>query len=60
MSNYLPKPLGVRLLYISVDYGPGAWKRITPDMEVVESSGTHEFPHFAVVAEHLKARLQLS
>ena len=60
MSNYLPKPLAVRVMYISVDYGIGAWRRISPDIEVVEASGTHEFPHFAVVADHLKARLRPS
>ena len=28
MSNYNPKPLDVRVIYISVDFGPGKWARV--------------------------------
>ena len=58
MSNYIPKPLAVRVIYVKVDFGIGAWRRITPDIEIVKSPGTHEFPDMASVAGHLKARLQ--
>ena len=58
MSKYVPKPLDVRVTYIGVDFGVGAWGRISPNPEVVKSSGTHDFPHFAIVADHFRARLQ--
>jgi thioesterase domain-containing protein len=57
MSRYVPKPLAVRVIYIKVDYGFGAWRRISPNFEVVKSPGTHEEPEFDSVAEHLKVRL---
>ena len=59
MSHYVPKPLAVPLTYVKVDFGIGAWRRITPDIEVVTSPGTHEFPDIASFAEHLKARLKV-
>ena len=57
MSNYVPQPLAVRVVYVKVDFGKGAWRQISPDLEEVTSPGTHEFIDFANVAEHLKARL---
>jgi acyl-CoA synthetase (AMP-forming)/AMP-acid ligase II len=57
MSNYLPTPLAVRIVYVKVDFGIGAWRRLSPDVEVVTSPGTHEFIDFADVAEHLRMRL---
>ena len=59
MSNYRPNPLDVSITYIKVDFGKGAWRRISPNIEVVTSPGTHEFPDLASVADHLKVRLQL-
>jgi oxalate---CoA ligase len=59
MSNYRPNPLDVPITYIKVDFGKGAWRRISPNIEVVTSPGTHEFPDLASVADHLKVRLQL-
>ena len=52
MSRYAPKPLLVRVIYISVDYGPGCWKTISPDLEVIKSQGTHyylDIPHISDV-----------
>ena len=60
MSNYRPNPLAVPVTYVKVDFGIGAWRRISPDLEVVISPGTHEFPDFASIAAHLKERLQLA
>ena len=57
MSTYRPQPLAVRMTYISLDFGVGAWRRICPDLEVVRSPGTHEFPDMASIAEHLRERL---
>jgi acyl-CoA synthetase (AMP-forming)/AMP-acid ligase II/acyl carrier protein len=58
MSNYRPKPLSVPVTYVKVDFGIGAWRRVSPDLEVVTSPGTHEYPDFSRVAEHLKVSLQ--
>ena len=52
MSNYNPKPLDVRVIYISVDFGPGKWARVSQDLEVVKSPGTHyqlDIPYIAGV-----------
>jgi acyl-CoA synthetase (AMP-forming)/AMP-acid ligase II len=52
MSNYFPRPLDVRVVYISIDYGIGAWRRITADIESFKLPGTHyhlEFPKIADV-----------
>ena len=58
MANYVPKPLAVRVIYFKVDFGIGAWRRISPDIEVINSPGTHEFPELAIIAEHLRANLK--
>ena len=58
MSNYLPTPLAVRVIYVKVDFGIGKWRRLSPDLEVVKSPGTHENIDIENVAEHLKVRLQ--
>jgi oxalate---CoA ligase len=52
MSSYRPRPLAIRGVYISVDYGPGNWGRLVSKLDVVKSSGTHfelNFPHIASV-----------
>jgi thioesterase domain-containing protein/acyl carrier protein len=59
MSNYLPKPLAVQVIYVKVDFGIGAWRRVSPNLDVITSPGTHEYPDLSNVAEHLKVRLQL-
>ena len=58
MSHYVPQPLALRVIYIKVDFGTGAWRKISPDLEVAQSQGTHEFIDFANVAEHLKTYLK--
>jgi oxalate---CoA ligase len=58
MSTYLPKRLSVRVIYVKVDFDIGKWRRLSPDLEVVKSPGTHEIPDIANVAEHLRVRLQ--
>jgi oxalate---CoA ligase len=57
MSNYLPKPLPVRVIYLSVDHGPGNWERISPNFEVVKLPGNHYFPDVPRIADVLKTRL---
>lgn len=60
MSNYVPKPLAVRVIYVKVEFAVGAWERISQNIEVVNSPGTHEAPDLANVAEHLRIHLQPS
>ena len=62
LSNYVPKPLGVRVLFFSAEYDAETWQRISPDFEVIKL----ESDHVSVLidptdlAKHLKARLQSS
>jgi hypothetical protein len=58
VSNYLPKPLAARVLYFSLEYGIGAWWRISSDLEVIKLSGTHNGFDIDDVANYLRARLQ--
>jgi acyl-CoA synthetase (AMP-forming)/AMP-acid ligase II/thioesterase domain-containing protein len=60
MSNYAPVPLAVRVIFVKVEFDGRPWRRISPDMEIVESPGTHEDPDYASVAEHLRVRLEPS
>jgi thioesterase domain-containing protein len=61
VSNYLPKPLAVRVIYFSMEHGlGGAWQRISPDLEVIKLPGTHDSFDLAAFADHLRARLQAS
>ena len=60
MSNYYPRPLAVRIVYIAVDYGIGRWRRISSDCEVVKSEGTHYKLHIPKVADVLRAHLHVN
>ena len=57
MSNYIPKPLAVRVIYLSVDQGPGRWERVSPNLEVVKMPGNHYFPDVPRIADVLKEHL---
>jgi oxalate---CoA ligase len=57
MSNYIPRPLAVRVIYISVDYGIGGWRRISPDLEFIKLPGSHYHIDVAQVAVELGRRL---
>ena len=57
LANYFPKPLAVRVVYFSVDYGAGAWRQIVSELEVIKSPGDHHHLDFNHIAEHLRARL---
>jgi len=57
MSNYFPKPLAVRVVHLSVDYGAGAWQRISADLEIIKSPGHHYQFDLTDIAEHLSTRL---
>ena len=56
--NYLPKPLAVRVIAFSVEYGQGAWRRMSSDLEVIKLPGTHGDIDLAAFAAHLRSRLQ--
>jgi oxalate---CoA ligase len=60
MSNYTPKPLAVRVIYFAIDYRGEAWRRISSDLEIIESPGSHRELDYADIAKHLRVRLQAS
>jgi oxalate---CoA ligase len=41
MSNYLPSPLAVRVIYFSSEYEAGAWGRISANLEEIRLPGDH-------------------
>jgi acyl-CoA synthetase (AMP-forming)/AMP-acid ligase II/thioesterase domain-containing protein len=55
--NYLPKALDVKLIYFSLEYGVGAWRRISPNVEVIKLPGTHGDIDLAAFADQLRSRL---
>lgn len=59
MSNYNPKPLGVRVVYVAVDYTMGAWKRVSPEYEVVKLPGTHYQLDLPKLADVLRSHLHV-
>ena len=58
MSYYIPQHLAVRVIYFSVDFGVGAWRRLSPNLEVIKSPGTHTQFDIPKLANELKGRLQ--
>jgi thioesterase domain-containing protein len=58
MSNYSPKPLAVRVIYFSIDFSARPWRRISSDLEIIKSPGSHGQVDIADIAKHLRARLQ--
>jgi thioesterase domain-containing protein len=58
VRNFLPKPLAVRVVYLSVEYSLGAWRRISSDVEVIKLPGTHGEIDLAALAGHLRSCLQ--
>ena len=60
LSNYSPTHLAVRVIFFSIDYGGGAWRRICSGLEEINSGGNHFHPDFANVAKRLTAFLQSS
>jgi hypothetical protein len=57
MSNYFPKPLEVRVVHVSVDFGAGAWQRISADLEMTKSPGHHYQFDLPDIVEHVRACL---
>jgi hypothetical protein len=60
MAGYLPKALAVRSIFFAADYNGEAWRRISPDLEIVKLPGGHYGvpTNPAILAEHLRARYQ--
>jgi thioesterase domain-containing protein len=56
--NYVPRPLAVPVVYFSVEYGLGAWKRISADVEVVKLPGAHGDIDLVFFADDLRRRLR--
>ena len=59
MSNYVPKPLAVPVVYISVDYRGEAWRRMSSTLEIHKSPGSHFRLDYDDIARHLRPRLQV-
>jgi hypothetical protein len=57
MSNYVPKPLAVKLVYISIDYGIGAWRQVSPDAKVIKAPGAHYQLDVPKIADALRSTL---
>ena len=57
MSNYLPKPLAVRVTCFSIDFDARPWRRISSNLEIIKAPGDHYLPDFAYIAKYLKALL---
>ena len=57
MSNYFPKPLAVRVVHISVDFGAEAWRRLSADLEIIKSPGHHYQFDLLGIVEHVRACL---
>jgi 4-hydroxybenzoyl-CoA reductase gamma subunit len=59
-ARYIPKPLSVPVLFFSGAYSGQAWRRISPNLEVVKLSGNHSgiITDPAEFADHLQARLR--
>jgi thioesterase domain-containing protein/acyl carrier protein len=58
MSNYFPRPLDVRVIYFSTEYGVGTWRRLSPNIEVIKLPGNHYDYDLASLADRLSARLR--
>jgi hypothetical protein len=46
------------VIYFSVDYPGEAWRRITSNLEIIKSPGSHFDLDLADIAKHLRMRLQ--
>ena len=57
MSNYLPKPLAVRVICFSIDFDARPWRRISSNLEIIKTPGDHYLPDFAYIAKYLRGLL---
>jgi acyl-CoA synthetase (AMP-forming)/AMP-acid ligase II/thioesterase domain-containing protein/acyl carrier protein len=63
LSMYSPTPLAARIIYFSAEYGSGACRRLSSDIEIVKIGGDHrelvsDPAKLARIAHHLTEQLQ--
>lgn len=60
MSNYLPAPLAVRVIYFSGRFCGSSWLRISSDLELITLAADHEsvIREPSNLAHHLRGQLQ--
>ena len=56
MSVYYPSRLAVPILYIAVSYSGGGWRRMSPEIELIDAPG-HHFSLSGVSVTAIRARL---
>jgi hypothetical protein len=60
MGRYLPLPLAVPAIFYAAAHEGRAWRRMSPDIEIVEVPGGHIgclTVHASVLISHLQQRL---
>jgi len=60
MARYHPKPLAVPAIFYSADYDGRGWRRLFPDLEIVQLPGGHMqsvTDHVGDLANHLRGKL---
>jgi hypothetical protein len=58
VSTYIPAPLAVHVIYFAVEYGLGAWARISPNSETIKIPGGHGDIDLTAFAFHLRSKLK--
>lgn len=61
MASHVPAPLAVPLLVFSTASEARAWRRVSPDVELIDLPGSHQGwvrSHPAALTSYLRARLQ--
>ena len=56
--KYSPTPLAVKIAFFSADYNAKDWRRLSSNLELIETPGTHLDLDPAFVAENLRPRLR--
>lgn len=63
MARYLPAPLDVPVVFYSASHDGRAWRRLSPDLEVIEVPGGHDYCLITgaeLLVEHLRQRIDTS
>jgi thioesterase domain-containing protein len=61
MSRYLPAPLSVPVIFFAAAHDGRAWRRLSPDLEVIEVPGGHTDcvrGHAEPLVEHLRQKIR--
>jgi acyl-CoA synthetase (AMP-forming)/AMP-acid ligase II/thioesterase domain-containing protein/acyl carrier protein len=63
MARYLPAPLDVPVVFYSASHDGRAWRRLSPDLEVIEVPGGHDYcltTGAELLVRHLRQRIDTS